>query len=409
MYRLRKDPFRSGFSLPNSKSEAQRYLILAAMAEGETEISLFSELLSDDISACVDCVRELGAEVVQNGRSLTVRPGPWPPDRSGTYVFRCGESATLHRFLMAVARACGLDAEFIAGPGLSVRPSGKLGQALDSLGTGRVPIDGMISSQYVSALLLAMSQRGGSVEVLGSPVSRPYVDMTVRALAEFGCRVEVSPGEKTYTVPRTRLMSPGRVSVGADWSAAAFALAAGTLGSVPVTVSGPDRASSQGDKEILDLLRSFRAGLDITPQGYTTVPSELVSPGLIDCRDFPDLVPVLAAVALTAKGETVLFGIGHLQYKESDRTDSVCSCITSLGARAYKNEYADDMALFIPGSQIPSGGSVRTCGDHRIALMAALLSSVCTGAVFADDVSCISKSWPGFSDSLILGGRETVN
>ena len=188
--------------------------------------------------------------------------------------------------------------------------------------------------------------------------------------------------------------SPDRIVIGGDWSNAAFFLVAGAIGKNSVKVQGLDQNSRQGDKEILTVLRKMGANITLDSDGITVNPS-LLHGVEIDAANIPDLVPILAVAASVAKGETKIFGAARLRLKESDRIESVCATLSSLGADICPT--TDGM--IIHGKKSLSGGEVDSYNDHRIAMSAAVASLVCDSAVKITQFEAINKSYPTFAEN----------
>ncbi len=415
---------------PSSKSEAHRLLICAALSAGTTDIDCTTT--SADIDATVSCLEALGARVARTRRGFRVaglpRDAEGRPLPTREALLDCGESGSTLRFLLPVACALGAEARLTGHGRLPERPLSPLYEELVAHGCelsaqGRMPLSaggrlepgrfelpGDVSSQYVSGLLMAAPLTGGTVEVLVSePVeSRPYVGLTTGALARFGVEVREGPATtadsrpaRLFGVDAPRgLVSPGSVEVGGDWSNAAFWLAAGALGADGVAVTGADVQSPQGDRQVLGALALLGARVVRSREGAACAPDRLRGRTL-DVSSCPDLVPPLAAVAAVATGTTNVVGAARLRLKESDRLATVSAAVNALGGRA---EVTDD-GLVIEGVNELAGGTVDAANDHRIAMMAAVLATRCSGPTTIVGAECVAKSYPAFfEDFASLGG-----
>lgn len=413
-------PSALGGSIPAvaSKSMAHRILILNALAEHPAE--LVCPTTSADIEATVRCLEALRA-VAPCGTSGHQRHGT-------PLILDVGESGSTLRFLLPVLGAKGTSAYLVRRGRLGRRPLAPLDDELRAHGMRLAPngddlmvegwlrggtfvLPGDVSSQYVSGLLMAAPLLTRPTEVLVEmPVqSRPYLDLTIRALEEFGVVVlvdriehEGKPHER-FRVKPTRLCAPQRLEVEGDWSNAAFWLAAGALEPQGVTVTGLDLTSPQGDCTILAALSAF--GARIARRG-TAARATLDSPraASLDVSAIPDLVPPLAAVAAIAPGTSVLKNAGRLRLKESDRLATVRDAVCALGGRAHVE--GDD--LVIEGVARLAGGTVDAANDHRIAMMAAIMATHAMGPVTIGGAQCVEKSYPAFwDDYAALGGRFT--
>ena len=395
-----------------SKSDAHRLLILAALSKGETQLMM--EQRSEDIDATISCLRALGAEVELLPDGVRLRG----IERvNATPLLDCGESGSTFRFLLPVACALCEQACFVGGGRLPERPIGDLLRALEAHGVsfsaerlpfetrgrlkgGAFSLSGNISSQYLTGLLLALPflREDSTVSLTTRLESAAYVDITLHALRRFGVRVERQEGTYAISGGQT-VVSPDALRVEGDWSNASFFLAAGALG-YPVTVTGLNLDSPQGDKAILNALRRFGAGVEASENAVTISP-ETLSGRTIDVGETPDLLPILAVLGACAEGKTHLVNAARLRLKESDRLASVSHMIRALGGTV--EELAD--ALVITGGRL-AGGTVDSCRDHRIAMSAAIASIRCEGKVTIRGAEAVNKSYPAFyEDFERLGGR----
>ena len=349
-----------------SKSQAHRYLICAALADGPTDI--FCAETSRDMDATADCLRALGAQIQRTGWGYRVTPIAEIPEKA---ELPCRDSGSTLRFLLPVAGALGVDATFLMEGRLPRRPLSPLWEELERMGctltrptadtirctgklrSGAYTIAGNISSQYISGLMFAHSlMEGCTLEITGPMESAPYVDMTRLALERFQQR-------------------PTGITVEGDWSNGAFWLAANALGNeLEVQNLNPD--SVQGDRAAARLLY------------------ELERHQTIDASDIPDLVPILSVVAAANQG-AVFTNIGRLRLKESDRVASVIAMVTALGGNAEAT--ADTLTVYGNGL---TGGTVDSVNDHRIAMSAAIAATVCTQPVTILGAECVEKSYPKF-------------
>lgn len=414
-------------SAPPSKSVAHRLLICAAFANAPTTLTLGAP--NADSAATMSCLEALGARFADAGKGKTVVT-PVPRER-GTAGFapipnatlNCGESGSTLRFLVPVVAALGSGASFEGAQRLAERPLTALRDSLSEAGVafseeGAFPLTvvgrlrkrvftvlGNVSSQYVSGLLFAGAIMGvATVHVLKPIESRPYINLTVEALGQFGVRVseEEQSDCVTYRVqPGSALVSPLELQVEGDWSGAAFWLCAAAMGNPEVSVVGLSKVTTQGDRGLLSALERLGCSFVESEEGITVDARHLVG-GTLDVRDIPDLVPPLAAVAAVSKGTTHITGAARLRLKESDRLKSVSDTLRALGAHVS----ATDDGLSIVGCPQLKGGFCRAYNDHRIAMMAAIAASRCAGPVTIKGAECVAKSYPAFFDDYqALGGK----
>ncbi len=388
-----------------SKSVAHRLLICAAFAKGETYI--LCEEINEDISATVRCLCALGADIEREGGYYHVKP---VKTLSVGAMLDCGESGSTLRFLVPVCCMLGADAFFWMSGRLPSRPMSPLREELEACGivfseAGSNPlickgkingtsfsISGSVSSQFISGLLfaIAVSGRDGEIKITDRLESAPYLELTVDALKAFGVNVELTEG-KFVIKDNKGLISPTNVITEGDWSNAAFPLAIGVMGREAVTLTGIDRSSKQGDRAFLDILRAFGAELSYGEDSVTAYPSRLH--GIrVDASQIPDLVPIIATLASTAEGETVIYNAERLRIKESDRLYTTKEMLNALGAHVRESEDG----LIIEGVESLSGGRVSSFNDHRIAMSAAVASLVSENGVIIEDAEAAAKSYPGF-------------
>lgn len=399
-------------SIP-SKSYAHRMLISAALAEGESFIGCPS--VSNDITATAGCMNGLCAEVIRKANGYSVRPA----GAKKCARLDCGESGSTYRFLLPVACALGTETEFLLRGRLPERPMEALYTALESHGisiggrgmdritckgqlkAGDFEIPADVSSQFISGLLFALPLLEGDSRILlkGKLASAPYVNITRSVLAEFGIMSEETDygyfvkGGQRYGTERN-------MTVEGDWSNAAFWLCAGAMSEKPITVTGLRMDSLQGDSAVSDILKRF--GAEVTVQGDAVTVRKGKLKGIdIDAEHIPDLVPVLAVVACGAEGETRFYNAERLRAKESDRIETTKNALTALGGKV--TETPD--GLIVKASRL-TGGTVDACGDHRIAMMAAVAAVSAEGTVEILGAEAVEKSYPAFfEDYAQLGGE----
>ena len=391
--------------IPASKSQAHRMLLCAAM--GENEVTLRCRGLSKDILATVACLKALGASVDAEGEVLHLRPVSAPPP--GLCLLPCGESGSTLRFLLPLVGALGASAVFeregrlperpieplrreLCRNGMDIRSDGARLYCSGQLRPGAFSLPGNISSQYISALLMTLPLLEGesTLHIEGALESAAYVAMTEEVLRLGGVRTE-----KTgygYRIPGgQRCRFAPELSVEGDYSNAAFFLCAGALSERGIRLTGLDPQSRQGDRAIVPLLEEM--GAQVASDGSSVTVKRAALHGItIDASPIPDLIPVLSVVAAAASGETRVIHAQRLRLKESDRLHSTTQMLRALGAEA--EELPD--GLVIRGGRTPAGGTVDACGDHRIAMSAAVAGGICRGAVTICGSECVQKSYPDF-------------
>lgn len=375
-----------------SKSQAHRALICAAFADKHTVI--FCKQTNDDIDATVDCLRSLGAKILRTDDGYEVQPVNTLPAQA---ILNCRESGSTLRFMLPIAGALGVDTTFNMAGRLPQRPLSPLWEEMERMGclltrptentircqgklqSGTYTINGGVSSQFITGLLFATALIPGDsqITITGDLESEPYIRLTQQVLALFG--VNTTDYRICGAFP---FSTPGRFTIEGDWSNAAFFLAAQTMGN-QIQVNGLSKNSVQGDSVCARILNKL-AKENIT----------------IDCKNIPDLVPILA-VAAASKNGAVFKNIARLRLKESDRVKSVLDMLIALGADGYASE--NELHVFPARFQ---SCTVNTVNDHRIAMAAAVAATVTTGPVTILGAECVKKSYPSFWDEYRrLGGN----
>ena len=399
---------RSGrVRIPSSKSQAHRLLICAALAWQSTKIICAES--SADIDATIRCLAALGADFSRRDGTITVYPMELP---RGDRELDCGESGSTLRFLLPVVGALGVGATFRLHGRLAERPLSPLWEEMERHGCrlsrptpdtlrcegrlsgGTYQIAGDVSSQFISGLLFALPLTGEESDIMltSKAESAGYIALTVHALRQFGIAAEQTASG--WHIPSGSFYaSCGKAAVEGDWSNAAFWLCAGAI-SRPVTVTGLNPDSLQADREITEILRRFGAEVRSDEFGVHVAPSALHAIE-IDARNIPDLVPPIAAVAACARGTTTIFGAERLRIKESDRLKSVADALRAVGGQV---EITPD-GLQITGRSL-HGGTIDSSNDHRIAMLAGILSSVCSQPITLLGAEAVRKSYPNFWEEL---------
>jgi 3-phosphoshikimate 1-carboxyvinyltransferase len=357
----------------------------------------------------------MGCDITETDGGLRITPMTRASITQNSSVrLDCGESGATARFLLPVA-ACLYDSFTMTGKGrLPQRPFAPLCDALKANGcafdndrlpltcngrlrAGKFSIPGDVSSQFISGLLFALPLLDGDSELLvtGTFESAAYVDMTVQTLRMFGIVIHENDG--CYRVSgNQRYRSPNEAQTEGDWSNAAFFLCAGALGG-EITVTGLNPESTQGDREVISILRRFGANVTETAEGCTVKRNHIR--GIeIDAAQIPDLVPILSVVAAAAEGTTRIYNAGRLRIKESDRLESTRNMLINLGGDA---DITDD-GLLIRGKPDLTGGTVDGSGDHRIVMSAAIAACVCKQLVTIIGCEAVNKSYPLFFEDYKL-------
>jgi 3-phosphoshikimate 1-carboxyvinyltransferase len=401
-------PVTASVSLPGSKSQTNRALVLAALAREATV--LVAPLRSRDTDLMVAGLRGMGADIDTAGDDWSVRPAPL----HGPAQVDVGNAGTVMRFLPPVAALAEGPVRFDGDPRSHERPLAPVVGALRDLGVeveathdrlpltvhgrgwvlgGSVLIDASTSSQFVSALLLAAPRFADAFELRhrgGRVPSGAHVDMTVAMLRAAGAIVETID-EATWRV------EPGPVHLGRhviepDLSNAASFLAAAVVTGGSVTVPGWPLSTTQAGDALRDLLAHFGAKVDLHDGGVTVTGPGRVQGADLDLSDVGELAPVLTAVAALAAGPSRLRGIGHLRLHETDRLAALSREIGALGGDVRET----DDGLEIRPRPL-HGGRFATYDDHRLATAAAVIG-LCVPGVEVEDVGTTAKTLPTFVD-----------
>lgn len=409
-----------------SKSFAHRLLIASALADQPTAVHC--PLRSEDILATVRVLKALGAEIVDHVDRFDVTPITKSPRGLQTNaLLDCGESGTTARFILPIIAALGHGGaltghgrlpqrplsplyDVLVDHGLKLSPQGTFPLTVEGqLVAGDYAIAGNVSSQFVGGLLFALSITEGrsTLTLTESIESAPYIRMTLDVLRLFGVDVMVSDDERVYRiVGQKTLKSPRDVTVEADWSNAAFWLAAGAVGSKPITLSGITSQSSQGDRAVLEILSRLGAKVDqnMVARTITVSPAPLKGQ-LIDAAQIPDLVPILSIVAACADGTTTFVNAGRLRIKESDRLETTGDMLRALGVEV---EVLPE-GLVVHGRGQFTSATLSGANDHRIVMSAAIAALRTKGGVTIEGAQAVRKSYPHFfEDFSRLGGHVTL-
>ncbi len=399
---------------PPSKSYTHRALIIGALGSGTTTI--LHPLYAQDTRITINALRMLGVAIAEQQDRIVVSGcnGIFSPHEPVTLDL--GNSGTSLRLMASLALLCRCPVTLTGSPRMQERPVGPLAEALSLLGGsckylkksgyppievsgnlngGPVTIDGTMSSQFISSVLIASPYAGTEVEVMtpSPPASRSYLDITLDIMRSFGA--EVSQDSYARFLVNNHAHYTGRTyCIEGDFSSSSYFFAIAALCGGRVTVGNLVAQSVQGDRRFLDAL--VQMGCCVT-YGKNTVTVERTGhlQGIsFDMSSSPDTVQTLCMVAAMAKTPTTISGISHLKYKESDRITSTAEKLQSLGGTL---QVQDDCITVIPSSL--HGGLIDPGDDHRTAMSFAVLG-LGIGGVTITNAECVNKSFPGFWDSL---------
>ncbi|MGA9085791.1 MAG: 3-phosphoshikimate 1-carboxyvinyltransferase [Methanoregula sp.] len=411
-------PQRHGIDLtvaaPPSKSFTHRALIAGALARGTSTI--LHPLASDDTNLTITALRRLGVPVKADAHSVTIEgcDGAFscPP---GT-VIDLDNSGTSLRLLASIALLSDHPVTLTGSGRMQERPVGPLADALVALGGrivfgqepgfppvtiggrlegGNATIDGSASSQFISSILMAApyAKRGVTLSVSGTPASQSYLDITAGVMTDFGAVIR-REGYRRFEVSNQDHYTGHTYVIEGDYSSASYFFALAAICGGRVTVTGLNPASVQGDRLFPDALQKMGCRVTRAHDGITVTHEGPLSGITIDMSSAPDTVQTLCMVAAMAKTPTVITGIGHLKFKESDRLAGTVRRLRQLGGVA---NTGSDRIVIQPAPL--HGGTIDPANDHRIAMSFAVLG-LGIGGVSITGAECVNKSFPGFWDTL---------
>lgn len=420
-------PLNATVRVPGSKSLTNRALLIAALANGTTRLT--NALFSDDSRYFARALQTLGFDVVldeiNHEMAVTGLGGRIPAQKAELFI---GNAGTAARFLSAFLTLG--DGEYIldGDARMRERPIGDLVQSLTQLGAklspattdnwspitdtsticpplkitshglpgGKTQIAGNISSQFLSALLMVAPYAQAQIEIeLSTDLnSKPYVDMTLAIMSDFGVDIE-RDGYSRFIIHPTHYSPLSTYAIESDASAASYFFAAPAILGGSVRVENISRRSKQGDIAFLDVLQRMGCAVEETDHCVlVTGHSPLV--GLdVDMRDIPDTAQTLAAIAPFASTPTRIRGIASARVKETDRVSAVCTELTRLGVQV--EEHDDGMTIYPCDTFQPA--TVHTYNDHRMAMSFALIGMRMDG-VSIENPSCVSKTFPNYFEVL---------
>lgn len=374
-------------SAPPSKSFAHRYLIGSVLSRGKCVIKNIAD--SDDISATLSCIEQLGGSVTKDGNIVTVIPTNEKQIENA--VFDCKESGSTLRFFIPVVLATGAKnctfsgSERLLARGIKeyeklfensdvkIKSDEKSIEISGKLTSGNYEISGEVSSQYTTGMLFALSVLSGksTLKITGNAESRAYVDMTIKVLKDFGADI-AEPEKNYFEINGKGRLSPGEFTVEGDWSNAAFLIALSRLVG-PISVSGLNENSVQGDR--------------FSSVAFDALDGENAE---IDLKDCPDLAPILFAYAAYKNGGRFI-NTRRLRVKESDRANVMAEELKKFGAnvKVYENSVEIEKTQLKPPI-------VPLCGhnDHRIVMALSVLAAVFGAEI--DGAEAVNKSYPDF-------------
>lgn len=396
--------------IPASKSDSQRAILCSALADGKSRLSGLGS--SDDEKAMLDSVRTLGAKV--NFSSPAVAEITGIKGISQSLNLSAGESGLGLRLLTCVS--AGFDKKVVLNGSGSLlnRPMDFFDEVLPEFGcevtttSGFLPIevcgplqgrdltvDGALSSQFISGLLMALprSEKASSLTV-SNMKSGPYIQMTLKTLCKFG--IEIENRENVFRIPGNQSYQAADYTIEGDWSSASYWLAASALGHA-VSVSGLNMGSLQADKAMLNALMNAGCKIQIENQSIL-IDGENIQPFEFDAENCPDLFPALVVLASKCQGISTIKGVRRLEHKESNRGLTLQSEFGKMGLKID----LDDDEMRIHGTGSLQGALVSSHHDHRIAMCLAIAGSFANGETIIENAEAVAKSYPDFWEHLSI-------
>ncbi|SFE93853.1 3-phosphoshikimate 1-carboxyvinyltransferase [Nitrosomonas sp. Nm166] len=415
---------RGMVQLPGSKSISNRILLLAALAEGTTQVH--DLLASDDTARMLDALTKLGISITQidkNDYSIIGGNGTFPVKQADLFL---GNAGTAFRPLVAVLSLMHGHYRLSGVSRMHERPIADLVDALRQLGANIIylansgfppleikPMDsfiesntyfvtmkGNVSSQFLTGLLMALplSEKKSIIQVSGTLISQPYIELTLAQMQRFGVNVERTDWQQFSIPAHQGYRSPGHITIEGDASSASYFLAAGAIGRGPVRVQGVGRDSAQGDVRFAAALEMMGAKIAMGENWIEASNAETGHTGKflqaidLDCNHIPDAAMTLAVTALFAEGATTLRNIASWRLKETDRLTAMSTELRKLGATV--EEGADYLRIIPPVNGLIPHAAIDTYDDHRMAMCFSLAS---LGApIRINDPDCVTKTFPHY-------------
>ena len=443
--------------VPSSKSIAQRAIIFAAIAEGESHISNYYS--SKDADCALEMAKQMGADVHIDKRDITIRgienireirkvedtlisEKCLPED--ATIVLFVGESGLLSRMMIPLAAQAGKRIEIMGEGTLLGRPMSGTKEVIEHFGgqevltssntlpaivkgplhSGEITMSGESGSQLISGLIASLPLcKGRSELTVEYPTSTPYIEMTYRLLKMFGIELsaQYNDDKLVFDIPGGQKFKAADVIIDGDWSSAPyFMVAAAIFGEVTLTgmndmtIKEHNGESVQADKTIVDILKDAGAHISFDDAGYH-IRRDILKPYTYDATHTPDLFPILAVLAAFCDGKSKIYGVKRLLTKESNRAEAIYNEFGKLGVSITMNENVMtiegiSLAKRVAQNKMLRGTELSTYNDHRIAMALTVISLGCEGKVILDDISCVAKSFPRFERKFNLiigdGGRS---
>ncbi len=404
--------------VPGSKYIANRVLMLAALADGESTIANVPE--NNDIRHAIEALKNFGIDIQQTGNILKIM-GTGGKIYPKSDVINVGESGTLMRFITAVSALSETKVTITGSKRITERPVDHLVDALGQVGIkcesptgcppvtiqgggidgGEINVQGNISSQFISGLLLVapFAKSDLKISLTSELVSVKYVDMTIKMMAEFGVTVK-RKGYKEFFIAEGQKYQARQFIIPGDWSSASYFLAAAAVLQDKIEIINLDMKSTQGEAKFYEVLEKMGCRVELRENSVKLTSNQPLKGVDVDMGNMPDVAQTLAAIAPFADGKTTIRNIEHLRYKECDRVEETANELRKIGGKASTTKDS----IIIEPSEL-TGGHVETHNDHRMAMSFALCGLKAENVVI-NNPEVSAKSFPIYWDKLHEIGVE---
>ena len=400
---------------PSNKSYTHRAVFLASLTKGESTIE--NILHSADTKATIEACKRFGAKINENGDNLVINS-----DLSiHASTIDAANSGTTIRIATAIASLADGKSTLSGDASLNQRPMKPLLDALESIGAkcssndGKPPVEvsgiikggelsilGNISSQFISALMIAapLSQNGIILNIEGDLVSKPYLDATISIMKKFGVDVKTEIPYKKYSI-NNQTYNSSSVTIPSDFSSLALLLSASVLIGDNLQIEATLSDLPQGDEYFIEILKKLGADVDINGNIITVKSPEKLDGGKFDLSNTPDLLPPLSILALKTTNPIEIFNVKHARYKETDRIAILARELQKLGIKVEEKEDG----LILHSSDELNGANLNSENDHRL-FMTFCIAGMYVGNCIVSDAESVNVSYPNFIDDVnAIGGK----
>jgi len=418
--KIEKSKLNGRIICPANKSYTHRAIFLAALSDGKSIVKKI--LRSNDTIATINACRGFGVEVEEIENNVTIKNTINETVQSS--MINAENSGTTIRIAIAIAALSGGDTTLTGDESLRKRPMKPILDALETMGVntesdgGKPPIhidgkikgkeiniDGDISSQFISALLIIAPRLpdGLIINVEGNLVSKPYVDLTIAIMKKFGVEVKIEENYKRYVV-KHQIYQPTTFSIPSDFSNLALLLAANVLLGDGLTIEIGLGDMPQGDEAIVDILEKLGVNVTLEDDVITTESPTMLNGGKFDLSNTPDLLPAISILALKSEKPIEIFNVKHARYKETDRIRIISRELKKIGLEI---DEKDDGLILKKSSELHSA-ELNSEHDHRL-FMAFSIVGMFVGKCTVSDPEAVKVSYPEFVQDLVHTGAKITN